>query len=230
MQSIMQSQRRRGKVFAKLLGLALAIGLGVGGFFAFQSTRGILDLLNENRTLKQAITNLTQQRQIGYAKVVAQETRDGQLFTRLLFVVTDPEDQRKRLLEREYEIQGDVVFFDAMIAKFGDQVVMDGKEKALFLWRRVYGENMAPAQGFSIEAPGQEPARYGEIFKELPIADRTLFWDEIWRLADDPDRLSAAGVQTIYGSAVYKKLQPGLIYIFNLDADGTFYPETVPAL
>src|SRR5690606_28913422 len=132
-------RQARGKIMARLMLLALCAGLGVGGYFALQTTRGILDLLNENKTLKRAITNLTEQRQIGYAKVISQETREGRLFTKLLFVVTDPEDQRKRVLEREFEIEGDVVFFDAMIAKFGPQVVMDGKEKALYLWRRIYG-------------------------------------------------------------------------------------------
>lgn len=228
MLGLMPGRRGLGRVVLWLMLLALLAGLGVGGYFALQSTRGIVALLTENRTLKQAITNLTEQRQIGYAKVLAQETREGRLFTRLLFVVTDPDDQRRRLLEREYEIEGDVVHFDAMIARFGPQVVMDGKGRALYLWRRIYGEHTPPAQGEPIEIPGQEPLRYGEAFKELPVRERMLFWNEIWGLADDPERLKAAGVEAVYGSAVYKKLQPGLIYIFNLDASGTFYPETVP--
>ena len=212
------------------LGLVLILGLGAGGYFALRANRTIFELLTQNRALRQAITNLTQQRQIGYAKVLSQETRNGVICTQLLFVVTDPENQNRRVLERKYEIQGDVIFFDALVVRFDTKVVMDGKEKALYLWRRVYGENMAPENGFAIEQPGEEPAQYQELFKKLSLHDRKLFWEEIGKLSNDPARLQSVGVQAVYGSAIYKKLQPGLIYIFNLDASGAFYPETVPAL
>jgi hypothetical protein len=221
---------RSGRVMMKLVGLALAVGLGIGLFVALQSSRTIFELLNQNRAMRKAITNLTEQRQIGYAKVLAQESRDGQLYTRLLFVVTDPDNKNKRVVEREYEIKGDVVHFDALIVKFGPKVVMDGKDKAIYLWRRIYGESMAPEDGLPIEHPGQEPERYREFFKMLSLDERMMFWDEIWKLSNDPARLQAAGVQAVYGSAIYSQLRPGLIYIFNLDAGGAFYPETVPAL
>jgi hypothetical protein len=212
----------------------LLIGLGAGGtffYFAFRTTgKTIYDLLTENRKLRTAITNLTQERRIGYAKVLSQETREGRLFTEVLFVVTDPEDQTKRIFQCQYEIEGDVVFFDALIVKFSPELVMDGKEKALYLWRRVYGEKMTPEEGYPIEIRGEEPTRYAEVFSDLRVDDREVFWNEVWELADDPDRLASAGVQAIYGTAVYKKLRPGLIYIFNIDANGTFYPETVPDL
>jgi len=208
--------------------------LGAGGGFFYVTFRAtgktIYDLLTENRTLRRAITNLTQERRIGYAKVLSQGPREGRLFTELLFVVTDPEDQTRRVLECQYEIEGDVVFFDTLIVKFSPQLVMDGKEKALYLWRRVYGEKMKPEDGYPIEVSGGEPARYAKLFAGLSFEDRDLFWEEIWHLADDPDRLTSAGVEAIYGSAVYKKVRPGLIYVFNLDANGTFYPETVPDL
>lgn len=212
----------------------LIMGLGAGGgvfYYAFRTTgKTIYDLLTENRKLRSAITNLTQERRIGYAKVISQETHEGEPLTELLFVVTDPEDQTKRVFQCQYEIEGDVVFFDAMIVKFSPELVMDGKEKALYLWRRVYGEKMTPENGYPIDSKGVEPTRYAKIFGGLSLTDRDLFWKEIWELADDPDRLASAGVQAIYGTAVYKKVRPGLIYIFNLDANGTFYPETVPDL
>jgi hypothetical protein len=216
-----------------VLVLTLAV-LGAGGAFfyiTFKTTgKTIYDLLTENRKLRTAITNLTEQRRIGYAKVVDQQEREGKLYTEILFVVTAPEDETRRVLECRYEIEGNVVFFDTLIVKFSPQLVMDGKEKALYLWRRVYSEKMKPEDGYWIEMRGAEPARYKRLFSDLSLEDRNLFWDEIWELADDPDRLASAGVQAIYGNAVYKKLRPGLIYVFNLDADGTFYPETIPDL
>jgi len=41
----------------------------------------------------------------------------------------------KRVLEKEYEIEGDIIHFDALIVKFDEQLVMDGKERTLYLWR-----------------------------------------------------------------------------------------------
>jgi hypothetical protein len=207
--------------------------LGVLALFAYAglyASKSIYELLGENRELKQAITNLTHEDQIGYARVLGQEERDGRLFTRLLFVVTARGDLTVRLIEKEYEIEGDVIHFDALIVRFGPEVVMDGKEKALYLWRRVYGEMMPPETGFPIEEPGAPPARYADLSARLSLRDRNLFWEEIWALSDDPERLRAAGVRAIYGNVVYKRLQPGLIYIFRIDATGGVFPEVVPAL
>ena len=44
------------------------------------------ELLAENKHLKQAITNLTLEEQIGYAKLISQEHREGKLFTTIKFV------------------------------------------------------------------------------------------------------------------------------------------------
>lgn len=212
--------------------IALAT-LGVLGLLAYAglyASRTIYQLLGENRELKAAITNLTHEDQIGYAKVLSQEERDGRLYTKLLFVETARGDMTARILEREYEIEGDVVHFDALIVKFGPEVVMDGKERALYLWRRVYGEKMTPEQGFPIEEPGAPPARYADLSARLSLADRDLFWDEVWALSDDPERLAKAGVRAIYGNVVYKRVRPGLIYVFKIDATGGLFPEVVPAL
>ncbi|MCX5636991.1 MAG: hypothetical protein NTX52_04765 [Planctomycetota bacterium] len=152
------------------------------------------------------------------------------LYTKLLFVETDRHDPLKRILEKEYEIEGDVIHFDALIVKFDPRLVMDGKERAMYLWRRVYGEKMQPEQGFAIESQGSESARYADICGKLSIEDRSLFWTNIWALADDTEKLSKAGVRAIYGNVVYRRLRPGLIYIFKIDASGGLFYESVPAL
>jgi hypothetical protein len=185
-------------------------------------------LLAENKQLKQAITNLTQEDQIGYAKVTAQETKDGILLTTIKFVETARDDKLKKILEKEYSIEGDIVHFDALIVKFGDKMVMDGKAKALYLWRRVYGEKMAPEDGFAIEEPGAEPKRYGDLLAALPVKQRQLFWSGIWDLANDPEKLKEYDIKAIYGNVVYSRLRMGLIYVFKISSTGQVYPEIVP--
>src|SRR4030042_1709562 len=82
-----------------------------------QSTVTIRELLTENKELKQAITNLTLEEQIGYAKVISQENRDGKLYTNIKFVETARDDKLKKVLEKNYTIEGDVVSFASLIMK-----------------------------------------------------------------------------------------------------------------
>lgn len=185
-------------------------------------------LLAENKQLKEAITNLTQEDQIGYAKVTTQETKDGKLLTTLKFVETARDDKLKKILEKEYSIEGDIVHFDALVVKFGDKMVMDGRAKALYLWRRVYGEKMTPQEGFVIEEPGAEPERYSDLLSALPIKQRQIFWSSIWDLANDPEKLKEYDIEAIYGNAVYSRLRAGLIYVFKISSTGQVYPEVVP--
>src|SRR4030042_5081289 len=136
---------RRAAFFIMALACLAPIGyIGHGWFYGAATIR---ELLTENKQLKQAITNLTLEDQIGYAKVISQENREGKLFTSVRFVETARDDKLKKVLEKNYTIEGDVVHFDALVVKFGDKMVMDGRGKALYLWRRGYGENGAPENG-----------------------------------------------------------------------------------
>lgn len=210
--------------------VSLAAG---GGYMIWQQltvNETVERLLVENTALREAITNLTEETQIGYAKVIAQETRDGILYTRILFVESDPEDITRRVLQKEYEIEGDIVHFDALIIKFTAPMVMDGREKAMYLWRRVYGEKMRPEDGFAIHTPNTEPKRYAAIGNKLSLSESRQFWNEIWNLSNDPQKLESQGIQAIFGNVVYKRLRPGLIYVFKINAAGAIYPEMVPQL
>ena len=208
--------------------IAFLLAAAIWGLIIGAGVKTIHDLLNENRELKRAIANLTHEDQIGYAKVMTQEQRNGALYTTLRFVETDRDDPARRILEKEYTIEGDVIHFDALIVTFGDRMVMDGKRRALFLWRRVYGETMSPRSGYPIEVPGQEPERYRDLLKALPLEHRRLFWEAIWDLANDPDTLRQHDIKALYGNAVYSKLREGLIYVFKISNTGQVYPETVP--
>lgn len=209
-------------IFALLAALLL---IAASNFFKY---RTIGQLLTENKHLKQSIANLTQETQIGYAKVISQEKIDGRIFTTIKFVETAPDDKLKTILEKNYRLEGDIINFDAIIIKFRDQMVMDGKEKAIYLWRRVYSQKTAPDEGFVIEQPGTEPARYENLLKKLNIRERKLFWTNIWDLANDPQKLKDYGIEAIYGNIVYHKLKTGLIYVFKITPSGQLYPEVIP--
>ena len=206
--------------------LTLTVLAFVGGSI-FYGSKTVHDLLAGNEKLKIAITSLTHEDQIGFAKVLKQEERDGTLYTTVKFVETARDDMLSKVLEKEYEIEGDVIHFDALVVTFSDEAVMDGKARSLYLWRRVYGESMSPSEGYAIETPGTHPERYAGLLRDLRLPEQQLFWEAIWDLANDPEALRDHGIKAVYGNAVYKRLQPGLIYVFKIGADGHVYPEIV---
>ncbi len=207
--------------------LLVAAGYFGRGFYGTAMTIG--ELLGENKQLKQAITNLTAEDQIGYAKVISQRTdEDGQLRTTIRFVETSREDKTRKVLQKEYTLVGDIVHFDALVVTFGDKMVIDGKSRALYLWRRVYGEHMPPQEGFPIEEAGAEPKRYADLLEMLPAEQRRMFWRYIWDLANDPEQLKQHDIKAIYGNVLYHKLREGLIYVFKISPTGHLYPEVVP--
>ena len=215
------------RIFQFITTVLTLVVLAFVGAALFYGTKTVHDLLGDNKKLKSAITSLTHEDQIGFAKVLKQEERDGTLFTTLKFVETARGDILTTVLEKEYEIEGDIIHFDSLIVTFSDQAVMDGKARSLYLWRRVYGEHMSPSEGFPIETPGTFPERYSGLLRDLNVSDQRMFWKAIWELANDPDALRQHGIKAIYGNAVYKRLRPGLIYVFKIGADGHVYPETV---
>lgn len=218
------------KLGVRLAALAVAVGAGMFAWHYRPVNRTIEQLLQDNEQLKQAIDNLKTETRLGYAKVLSQTEVNDVAHTKLLFVETESNDQLKPTLKREFDLVGDVVHFDALIVKFGQQLVMDGQERAIHLWRRVYTDTMRPQDGFAIEQEGVEPTRYTQLCEKLSLPDRQLFWQSIWDLANDPHRLEQLGIHAVYGNVVYQRLQPGRIYVFKLSPTGTLYPEVVPDL
>jgi hypothetical protein len=221
-------KNQNGSVFIRSVVILFMIMIAGFGGALFYGSKSIHDLFENNKKLKRAIENLTREDQIGYAKVVRQEIIDGTLFTTLKFVETARDDKLKKVLEQEYTIEGDVIFFDALIVSFSNDEIMSGEKRAMYLWRRVYGENMAPSAGYPIEMEFQTPKRYADFLAQLDLPEQEMFWETIWDLADDPDLLKKYGIQAVYGNAVYKKLRTGLIYVFKISGNGRVYPETVP--
>jgi hypothetical protein len=208
-----------------IIGAVYLVAIGI-----YRGGTALNDILTENKALKKSITNLTDESKIGYAKVIDQkkDANGKVLTTTLRFVETARDNELQKVLEREYTIEGDIIHFDALIVKFSDKLVMDGRKRSLYLWRRIYGEKMSPESGFPIEQFGAQPMRYYEIFKDLPLKDRQVFWSAIWDLANNPDQLAEYGISAIYGSVTYSQLRKGLIYIFRITPTGLLYPEVIP--
>lgn len=211
-----------------LIALAVLATAAILGISFYHATASIHELLTENHQLNKAIRNLTQEEQIGYAVLQSQSKDEfDKLQSVVRFVQTAPENPKLILSEQLFTVSGDIIHFDALIVKFTDQYVKDGTERALYLWRRIYGEDTTPASGENIQTPGTTPERYYAITQSLQLRDRTIFWEAIWDLSNDPNRLNDYGVKAIFGNAIYTRMQPGKVYLFKISSTGQVYPEVV---
>lgn len=209
-----------------LMLLTVLVTVGILGTAFYYSTASIHQLLTENRRLSKAVHNLTQEEQIGYA-VLESQTRNefGNRVNTIRFVQTAPDNPKRIVSEQRFTLESDTIYFDALIVKFTNEFVKDGKERALYLWRRVYGENTPPVQGQPIETPGSSPNRYESITRSLRFQNRATFWNSIWELANDPEQLNDEGLSAVFGNAIYVHPVPGKVYLFKISPTGQIYPE-----
>ncbi|ADE54134.1 hypothetical protein [Coraliomargarita akajimensis] len=221
-------QRTSGKILGIAIAftaLATAAILGLSFYFSGST---IHELLTENHQLSKAIRNLTAEESIAYATLQSQQRdANGQLVSTLRFVQTASGNPKQIVSEQLFEISGETAHFDCLIVKFAPEYVQEGKERALFLWRRIYGEQTPPSEGAAIEIPGTAPERYYNITKALRMSNQSLFWEAIWNLANDPDALSQYGVHAVFGNALYLRLEYDRLYQFKVNASGQIYPEVI---
>ncbi len=78
--------RRKTGFFALGVVAVLIAGGAYMGRGLYHGAVTIHELLNENKQLKQAIGNLTEEDQIGYAKVISQRSENGRTLTTIRFV------------------------------------------------------------------------------------------------------------------------------------------------
>ncbi|MFT4901254.1 MAG: hypothetical protein ACI81V_000523 [Lentimonas sp.] len=221
-------QNKSGKVIGPLIALIALLVAGVLATAFYFSSSSIHELLTENKALNSAIANLSAEEQIGYATLISQESdTTGELQSTIRLVQTAAGNPKERVAEQLFTIQGDIIHFDALIVKFDPEYVKQGKGRALYLWRRIYGENQQPSQGQLIEIPDSAPERYYAISKTLRIAQRDIFWEAIWQLANQPDHLSVYGITAVFGNAIYCRMQPNKVYLFKINSSGQIYPEVL---
>ena len=218
----------KGRLIGTLMALAALVTAVILGMTFYHSTASIHELLTENHELNKAVRNLTQEDHIGYATLQSQSKNElGELQSVVRFVQTAAGDPKTIVSEQLFTITGDIVHFDALIVKFTNEYVKDGSERALYLWRRIYGETTTPADGEAIEMAGSAPERYHSITKSLQLKNQDIFWEAIWDLANDTTRLNDYGVQAVFGNAIYTRMEPGKVYLFKISSTGQIYPETV---
>jgi hypothetical protein len=133
---------------------------------------------------------------------------------------------------KEFTIDGDVVYVDAWVIKYSDDLVEKAdplRSTSVCLFRRVFGEHQQPSEGFAIDAAGSRPAAYSQG-NEMSPAERDI-WANFWSYANDSRKAERAGVRTAHGEAPSIRLVPGKRYRIELRASAglSIVTEDVPA-
>lgn len=194
----------------------------------------VAQLERREKELKQIVERLSTEQRLAEVDVIDQSTDEiGRTWTKLRFVEFDRQD--RPLPEHIFELPGRVVFFDALVIKFTEDMTaladpLRGKSIALF--RRVYSENQAPIEGQLIDPIGEVPDVYR--LTDQPSDFELGLWRDFWSYATDPVKARSEHVRVAQGEAVYAPLAAGEKWTLTLENDGGLnlrkhVPTTRPA-
>ena len=215
------------------LAAAAAAGLGAAGVLwlapgeADRLRRDLDDTARQRDALRQAIERLTGEDRLAEVHVVDQVPAGeaggtapaGGDRTVLEFVELDRDGHP--LPSRRFVVPDRVVFFDALVVKFDPQHVMAAdalRGRSLALFRRVYGQNQAPAEGQPIDPAGDVPDVYR--VQPRPSEFERRLWTQFWRYVRDPAAAAEEGVRVIQGEAVYVPVRKGDVWVLSLEHNG----------
>jgi hypothetical protein len=122
---------------------------------------------------------------------------------------------------RRFEIPGDVVYLDSWVVKFDDKYVEQAdlhRSTSLVLFRRLFGEDQSPTEGFALDQFGSRPGIYGRGGKMTEFEKQ--IWGDFWSVANDQGLQNEMGIRAAHGEAPSIKVQPGKAYRITLRASG----------
>jgi hypothetical protein len=204
--------------------LAFVIGgtLSVWVYHAYSDdpalVRRVQELEQENGRLQRRMAFLRDRKRVAILEVLEQtaspDTPGGKR-THLSFHEVDPSGKPLGAIH-EFTLDGDVVYIDAQVIKFDESFLTEqdlAQGSTLLLFRRLFGEFQAPADGFSIDQGAVFPPAYtaenqGEFATEL--------WQNFWEYANRPEVIRRSGIHAMHGEAPYIKVIPGGRYELEL--------------
>ncbi len=177
----------------------------------------------ENERLRTALRLLKVDRRLARVEVLDQEPSEEEperVRTRIRWQEVTEEDLPLGEA-RIFTLEGDTIYLDALVIKFGDQYVEQGdvlRGTSICLFRRIFGEYQEPSQGFPLDPVGSRPLPYrGEEGRGPEQED---LWRRFWEYAHDREAAEAAGVRAIHGEAPFMRVRAGRSYRVELRASG----------
>lgn len=191
-----------------------------------QAREEIAKLEDENNRLELANVLLKKDRRMALISQVqaVKDPETGKMVTSFAFSELDALGQAIGF-PKTYKIRGDVVYIDTLVVKFEDSFVEQGDElkgASLCLFRRLFGEDQKPADGFPIDPPASVPRSY-QLDKPLTpenVQFQQNIWSNFWALAVDPELAKQKGIRAAQGTAPSQRLVPGKDYQLELRNTG----------
>lgn len=119
-------------------------------------------------------------------------------------------------------LPGEEVYIDAFVTLYESDAVKRGRAKSLYLFRRIFTEQVAPQLGVPLyrsEGSGDGiPPSYVHPSIDRPIQQQV--WSDLWRLIEDHAYAETHRVRTTFGQAVYAKMQAGQCFTVTLQHHG----------
>lgn len=122
---------------------------------------------------------------------------------------------------KQFRISGDLIYVDAWVVKFDDKYVEQAdidRASSLVLFRRIFGEQQKPLEGFALDAQGERPAVYGRGQQLTELEKR--IWGDFWSVANDEQKQAELGIRAAHGEAPSIKVQKGKSYRVEVRASG----------
>jgi hypothetical protein len=211
---------------SRMLVLVLALVVLSGGYLVWDHFTEQQRVVEEQRKVIEEKTRivgrLTRARRVAQA-IVKERSVDakGVVHSRIRFVEVD--DEGKPQPAKTIEVQGEEVYFDALVLKFDHQLVgagEPGKEQSLLLFRRIFGEHQKPSDGAPLDEDAKDGVPDAYRRNHEPSAVEIELWNEFWSYANDPKKAAAAGVRVAQGEAPHTRMEKGKIYELTLDQSG----------
>ncbi len=210
--------------------LLLVVLIGGGGYLAWRTLHE-KDLLLQQKEVElqrrsEVISRLNASTRIAQAIVVkrwtdGQDPATAQVKTKVKFVELDKDG--KPLPPKFAVVDGEEVYFDALVLKFDRGLVGEGdplKGRSVLLFRRIFGERQRPVDGTALDEGEKNgvPSPYRAVAAVSP--EEAVLWRQFWSFANDPELAKQNGVRIAQGEAPHVRMESNKIYELTLDHDG----------
>ncbi|MCA9232041.1 MAG: hypothetical protein KDA57_15440 [Planctomycetales bacterium] len=128
-----------------------------------------------------------------------------------------PIDDRRR----KFEIEGDRVYVECLIAKFEDRYVEEAdleRSTAICLFQRIFGEFQQPQEGFPLDEVGSSPTSYARGGKMSEFEQK--IWDDFWEIASNREKAAEIGIRAAHADAPSTRVREGVTYELELRSTG----------
>ena len=144
---------------------------------------------------------------------------NGQKFLEVTFTEVD-RDGRTIGSEREYTLLGHTFFIDCWVAQFDDKYIEQAdplRSASIFTFKRIYGDENKPAEGYSLEDFSKPAGIYAES-EASEFAKK--IWADFGNVCNDLNKQAELGIRAVNGQANYLPPEEGQTYQITIRASG----------